>query len=367
MGKKNVMPRKTKKRINQNKATKNEEKAERKRSEREAASFKPQPLNNVAGNDDKWISHAISKKRSPGEGEVLSKKQRRLAQKHGNDTGGTESATSLAGTPRPGPDHVQETHAATVKIRPGVLVSIAGLVSSPELNGQLASCTRWEKAKGRHGRWCVRLDGGVEKLVRPCNLKIHNLKQTSKVEPVARKEGLSISPSVDQAVITCLESEKMALLLKFVRHIRQQEADGARQRSLVHVVCNQVVALQSVVSSLNQSQLRCTSFNTETKQAKREKALDEFHFDRKSILVTAGDVALGRKQGLRVIVNYDFPQSLEQYCQRIRPFETDGNTLVYRSFITPDSAGLVEGLVAILRHSKAPVDKTLLKLLSKKL
>ena len=59
---------------------------------------------------------------------MLSKKQRRLAKKHGNDTGGTESATSLAGTPRPGPDHVQETHEATVKIRPGVLVSIAGLV-----------------------------------------------------------------------------------------------------------------------------------------------------------------------------------------------------------------------------------------------
>eukprot|EP00930_Biecheleria_cincta_P100959 TRINITY_DN92592_c0_g1_i1.p1 TRINITY_DN92592_c0_g1~~TRINITY_DN92592_c0_g1_i1.p1 ORF type:complete len:366 (-),score=49.32 TRINITY_DN92592_c0_g1_i1:10-1107(-) len=365
MGRKNVMPRKTAKRIARNKITKNAEIAERKRSEREAASWKPQSLKNVVGNEDRWISHAISKKRSPGEGEVLSKKKRRLAKQHGNDRSVPESATTLVGTPRP--DQVKEMDEATDKIRPGVLISIGGLVSSPELNGQLATCTRWEKAKGRPGRWCVRLDGGEEKLVRPCNLKIHNLKQTSKVEPVVKKGGLFISPSVDQAVITCLETEKIALLLQFVRHIRQQEADGARQRSLILVVCNQVVALQSVVSSLNQSQLRCTSFNAETKQAKRDKALEEFHLERKTILVTAGDVALEPKKGLRVIVNYDFPQSLEQYCQRIRSYETDGKSLVYRSFITPDSADLAEGLVAILRQSKAPVDKTLLKLLSKKL
>lgn len=365
MGKKNVMPRKTAKRIIRNKTTKNAEIAERKRLEREAASSKPQAQHSVAGNDDKWINHAVSKKRSSGETDrVLSKKQRRLAKKNGNDTGAPESAASAAGAPRP--DSGNGIDDATDKIKPGVLVSITGLVSSPELNNQVATCVRWEKSQGRPGRWCVRLDGGVEKLVRPCNLKLHKLTQTSKVEPAVKKGGLSIRSSVDQAVITCLESEKNALLLQFVRHIRKQEADGARNKSLILVVCNQVPALQSVVSSLNQSQLRCTSFNSETKQAKRDKSLEEFHLDRKNILVTAGDVALVPKQGLRVIFNYDFPGSLEHYCQRVQSFESDGSALVYRSFITPDSAGLVEGLVAILRQSKAPVDKTLLKLLSKK-
>jgi len=339
-----------------NKVLKHAKIDERKQSERQAGHGKAHEPK-VKDTDDKWLKLATSKKmHSPGEeGKVLSKKQRRLAKQKGHEKGRASEAAPATASKH------HETDDTQTKLSPGVRVSIFGLVASPELNGKLATCIRWEKALGRQGRWCVCLEDGMEKLVRPVNLKIQHQGEKRIDKPAIKQGALSVSPTVEQRVVTCLEAEKPALLLQLIQQIRQKEKDAMCPASLVLVVCNQVQALQTAASLLNQSQLKCASFNSETKQAKRDRALEEFHPDKKSILVTAGGVAAGVRN-VHSIINYDFPESLEQYSQGSQALGQDGTVGTYYSFLTPDSAALAEGLVDLLRKSKMSVDQKLLKL-----
>jgi len=227
----------------------------------------------------------------------------------------------------------------------GASVRISGLIASPELNGSQGCCVRWDGAKGR---WLVRLREGLEKLLRPENLKL---------EACPNGPLPAVDDSISQMVYTCSENEKAERLLRLLRAVREEEKRGKRHRSLTVVFCNKAKAVESVAKSLAQAQLHCAALHGQTPEAKRARLLSEFKLEGKRILVTTGEGAKGVTfQHLGSVFNYDFPSSVALYCQRLGHLDRDVEAREAHSFLTRRSAPLAKDLVDLLERVGARVE-----------
>merc|ERR1711972_864074 len=109
-----------------------------------------------------------------------------------------------------------------------------------------------------------------------------------------------------------------------------------------------------LADSLTQAQLHCVRL---TSYSKQETSLVDFALDKKTILVTTDAASAGiEREHLRCIVNYDFPESLEHYCQRLSRLSHEGS---FCSLFTRASASMAKNVISILERAKARVDPCL--------
>jgi len=238
-------------------------------------------------------------------------------------------------------------------LRVGAAVCLSGLQAAPELNGKLGVCLGWDEAKQR---WRVRLEGGLERLLKPDNMEVETT-----------PEGLLVSPLVSQTVTFCKAKEKLEQLLQFLKKLRLEERKGLRPRSLVAVFCRDVQSLQAVLEGLHQAQLPCIGLHGGMNKQKRESSLATFRLDQKPIALITADASHGLKsEHLRCMVNYDFPRGLAQYGDRIRRVFREGAEGSAHSFFTKESAPRAAGLVSLLDSAMAPVEPALRELAARR-
>merc|ERR1711957_723781 len=103
---------------------------------------------------------------------------------------------------------------------------------------------------------------------------------------------------------------------KVLKASRKEESSGRRPVVLTIIFCNNAETVNLVADALTQAQLHCIRLWS---HAKQEKALSDFGLEQKRILVTTDGASEGIpwSEHLRCIINYDFPSSLEHYCQRL--------------------------------------------------
>eukprot|EP01092_Planopodium_desertum_P000826 TRINITY_DN1120_c0_g1_i3.p1 TRINITY_DN1120_c0_g1~~TRINITY_DN1120_c0_g1_i3.p1 ORF type:complete len:277 (+),score=9.09 TRINITY_DN1120_c0_g1_i3:87-833(+) len=129
------------------------------------------------------------------------------------------------------------------------------------------------------------------------------------------------------------------------------------------VFCQTKRGTDSLTSQLNRSGFPAISLHGNKTQRERERVLREFKFGRTSVMV-ATDVA-GRGLDvpeIRIVVNYDFPGTCEDYIHRIGRTGRAGKHGTAYSFFTSDDGRLARELVAILREASQDVSPQLLEL-----
>ncbi|XP_058456899.1 uncharacterized protein LOC131434248 isoform X2 [Malaya genurostris] len=97
-------------------------------------------------------------------------------------------------------------------------------------------------------------------------------------------------------------------------------------------------------------------------QQERERALNRFRNSNSCILVATDVAARGLDvDGIKVVINYDFPQQAEDYVHRIGRTGRSNTTGEAYTFFTPNERKMAKELVAVLEEAKQVVPPELLK------
>lgn len=228
----------------------------------------------------------------------------------------------------------------------GVPITPCDLQAAPELNGKAAICIKWDAARQR---WLVRMEGGVEKLLRFENIRISRTPE----------EQLPFSAAIVQRVRVCEDAEKPKLLIQAIREVREEEKRSRRQRLLMLILCESDATLDSLAEGMSAAGWPYTTLRDQDGPQRQQHVLGEFHLDKKRILIATRDAAQPVTPiDIGHVVNYEFPASAEAYCQSLLKLpKIDG--AVAQSFFTSTSTPLAPAIVSFLKRARARIEPRL--------
>lgn len=142
--------------------------------------------------------------------------------------------------------------------------------------------------------------------------------------------------------------------------ILQSYSGGDCNRIIVFVQTKKTADF--LATYLCSSGLKATSIHGDRFQKQREEALNDFKTGRMSILVATSVAARGLDiKDIRLVVNYDLPDSIDDYVHRIGRTGRVGNVGKAISFFDPQhNSGIAEDLARALRDSNQEVPPFLL-------
>ena len=145
-----------------------------------------------------------------------------------------------------------------------------------------------------------------------------------------------------------------------------------RNKSLSIVFFAQIKTLQSVMKFLVKEGIRnCCEYHGKLSQVQRERSLADFRSGKCTLLLATDMAARGiHVNHVEYVINYDFPESLDQYvhrCGRAGRPQKDGkptNGTVYSFVTTTDLTPMMAGsVIELLRASNAWLDPKLIAML----
>jgi ATP-dependent RNA helicase DDX5/DBP2 len=203
-----------------------------------------------------------------------------------------------------------------------------------------------------------------------------NASQTEDATPGAKKRRLEggavdvarIPAHVTQTLHVCSGDAKTKELMSTIAKIRQTQAKQ-RNKSLCIVFFARIKTLQSVLKLLVKEGIQgCSEYHGQKRQVQREQTLADFRSGKSTILLSTDISARGiHINNLEYVINYDFPESLDQYvhrCGRAGRTQKNGKHVsgtVY-SFFTRDLAPMAKDVVELLRATDSFLDPNLIKL-----
>lgn len=160
---------------------------------------------------------------------------------------------------------------------------------------------------------------------------------------------------------------------KSIQQILNFVSENKKKSMLINTLNNKELAIPPIMVFLNQKKMvdivcrdivshgfKATSLHGGKMQEVRENSLNLFKSGEFDILVST-DVA-GRGidiSNINLVINYDFPKSIDTYTHRIGRTGRAGRSGVAISFVTPEDSGLFPELKKILLSSNNPIPNEL--------
>jgi len=203
-----------------------------------------------------------------------------------------------------------------------------------------------------------------------------------KVDRVVYHQGLldasTIPAHITQTLHVCSNDQKMKNLIITIQQIRNGEKKGGngRRKGLLIIFFGRIKTLQYVYGLLQKERIQGVPFHSQMNQKKRETQLNLFRSGKCPILLSTDVVARGiHIKNVEYIINYDFPESIEQYVHRCgragrskisgrvgdRQKEKSPNATVY-SFFNREHAPMANDVIDLLRSCNAWIDPNLIAL-----
>merc|ERR1712113_1239714 len=115
------------------------------------------------------------------------------------------------------------------------------------------------------------------------------------------------------------------------------------------ILFKDLTTLQLVREALEQLQLSCASLVSDVPRRRRDEVLKELNLDKRRILLLTYDFIDGiRVEHLKLLLFYDFPPSLEQYCGGFSLLAQGGDDCTSFSLLTRQSSHLAGALLSML-------------------
>lgn len=169
---------------------------------------------------------------------------------------------------------------------------------------------------------------------------------------------LCANHNIHQIIQVCDEFDKEDQLIKNLQEIM---ADG-NKRTLIFVATKAKVV--SLVQSLYTNGFKAVATHGDLSQAKRDIALDRFRSGKTPILVATDVAARGLDvTGIEYVINYDYPNTSEDYVHRIGRTGRSNNAGTAITLFTPDNAPQAKELVSVLKEAGQEVNPQLLNLI----
>lgn len=177
-------------------------------------------------------------------------------------------------------------------------------------------------------------------------------------EPVHINVGsldLKTCHNVSQEVYVIEESEKRSRLKKILAKV----ADGSK----ILIFADTKKTADSLTKELRLDGWPALSIHGDKKQEERNWVLNEFKSGKHPIMVATDVASRGLDvRDVKVVVNFDFPNQIEDYVHRIGRTGRGGNKGASYTFLTPDKNRIARELVKLMREANQPISPELSKL-----
>ncbi|KII61717.1 putative ATP-dependent RNA helicase DDX5 [Thelohanellus kitauei] len=187
--------------------------------------------------------------------------------------------------------------------------------------------------------------------------QVQELAKTFLSDPIQINIGkltLQASHQIDQIINVCLESEKYQKLEELLVELTHNRANK------ILIFTDRKVTCDNLVYQLRRNEFFVRGIHGDKNQGEREFALGEFRRGKCSILI-ATDVA---SRGLDIpdinfVINFNFPNNIEDYVHRIGRTGRASSTGVAYTFFTIEDIKHATSLIEILREAKQEVPHAL--------
>ncbi|XP_053952645.1 ATP-dependent RNA helicase p62-like [Anastrepha ludens] len=167
---------------------------------------------------------------------------------------------------------------------------------------------------------------------------------------------LSANHNIRQYVDVCNEHDKGTKLKDLLSHIYDQS--HAPGKIIIFVATKKKV--DELSRFINGFGVRVGSIHGDKSQVDRDNVLTEFRSGRSNILVATDVAARGLDvDGIKYVINFDFPQSSEDYIHRIGRTGRKHSTGTSYAFFTRKNAKCARALIDILREANQNVNPEL--------
>ncbi|KAF3904319.1 hypothetical protein AA313_de0201101 [Arthrobotrys entomopaga] len=169
-----------------------------------------------------------------------------------------------------------------------------------------------------------------------------------------------VAPEVAQIVEVRTESSKFARLLEILGELYDKEDDA---RSLVFV--DRQESADSLLSDLMKRGYATMSLHGGKDQIDRDSTISDFKAGVSQVLVATSVAARGLDvKQLKLVVNYDCPNHMEDYVHRVGRTGRAGNKGTAVTFITPDQERYAHDIAKALKLSGQEVPEEVQKLVT---
>ncbi|CCJ29345.1 unnamed protein product, partial [Pneumocystis jirovecii] len=167
-----------------------------------------------------------------------------------------------------------------------------------------------------------------------------------------------VAPEIQQIVEVCTEDNKFIRLLELLGNLYVNDDDV---RTLVFV--DRQEAADSLLRDLMRRGYPCMSIHGGKDQFDRDSTIADFRAGVFPILIATSVAARGLDiKQLKLVVNYDCPNHLEDYVHRVGRTGRAGETGTAVTFITPEQDRYAADIVRALKISKAHIPEDVQKL-----
>ncbi|EAZ51368.1 hypothetical protein [Cryptosporidium parvum Iowa II] len=174
---------------------------------------------------------------------------------------------------------------------------------------------------------------------------------------VGSVDALKASHNIKQYVNVVEESEKKAKLKMFLGQVMVESAPK------VLIFCETKRGADILTKELRLDGWPALCIHGDKKQEERTWVLNEFRTGASPIMIATDVAARGLDiKDINFVINFDFPNQIEDYIHRIGRTGRAGATGVSLSFFTPDKYRMASDLIKVLKEAKQRVPPELFKL-----
>lgn len=168
---------------------------------------------------------------------------------------------------------------------------------------------------------------------------------------------LSANHNITQNVTVCAEHDKKNELQDLLEKIHEDNPNPGK----ILIFCETKRSVDSIAHFVNGFGVRCGAIHGDKSQTERDNVLRAFRAGRANILVATDVAARGLDvEGIKFVINYDYPKNSEDYIHRIGRTGRQQTTGTSYTFFTEENARQAKDLVAVLREAKQDVNAELL-------
>ncbi|XP_050428837.1 uncharacterized protein LOC126838460 [Adelges cooleyi] len=168
---------------------------------------------------------------------------------------------------------------------------------------------------------------------------------------------LSANHNISQVVDVCDDYEKEQKLFALLTDIFSQPEN----KTIIFVETKRSV--DNIVKSVNRNGWRSIGIHGNKSQNERDHTLNQFRSGQANILVATDVAARGLDvDDVKYVINYDYPNSSEDYVHRIGRTGRSSRTGTAFTFVTPNNARQAKDLISVLQEANQVVNPKLFEL-----
>ena len=172
----------------------------------------------------------------------------------------------------------------------------------------------------------------------------------------------SANHNIQQIVQVCHENDKQNILKNLLESIY----DVSENPGKIIIFTQTKKRVELIANFIRSFGVNCSLIHGNKSQNERDAVLREFRTPNSNILVATDVASRGLDiDGIKFVINYDFPQSSGDYVHRIGRTGRSETTGTSYAFFTENNSRQAKDLVAVLQEAKQEIDPKLMDMASR--